>query len=331
MSTLACLAAGFEVVARHPMIIIVPILLDLFLWLGPRLSISPIVTAAEGLFKASFMASEVLSSEAEETYVLISQTFDQLAEQFNLFTSLEPAPLLGVPTLMATRMSIDQPLGPRVEIVVGSAFSLMGWVLLLTLLGLVLSAFYLRMIGRRVIKETEVPFAGPGGVIQLWGQLLLFSLIVLVILFMFSMTAAALVAFASLISFGIAGFVITLLFSFVIFIGFHLTFAVPGLVQLRRSPFRAIQESLLITRGDFLNATFLILLILVISSGFNVVWSLPDTGNWTNLIGIAGHAFVSTALTAALFIFYQERLNFMSMLQEAQTAQEKAAHPVAGE
>lgn len=331
MSALACLAAGFEIAARHLTIIIVPILLDLFLWLGPRLSISPIVRTMERLFRESFAAGEALSIEVEETYVLISQVLGELAGQFNLFTSLEPAPLLGVPTLMSTRMSIDQPFGSRAEIVVASVFGVMGWVLLLSLVGLGISALYLRMIGRHVIDETEVPFDGPRGVLPLWGQLLLFSLIVLIALFMFSIVAVAFVAFVSLISLGVAGFVITLLFSFVIFIGFHLTFAIPGLVQLRRSPLRAIQESLLITRGDFLNATFMIVLILVISSGFNVVWSLPDTGSWANLIGIAGHAFVSTALTAALFVFYQERLNFISMLQKARTAREKAARPVVGE
>lgn len=331
MSTLACLAAGFEVAARHPATIIVPVLLDLFLWLGPRLSISPILQALGQFFRTSFNLGGTATAEVKDTYVLVSQLLNDLAARFNLFTSLEPAPLLGVPTLMATRMSLDRPLGPRAEIVVASLFGMVGWVVLLSLVGLGINALYLRMIGRHVIDETEAPFAGPQTVFVLWGKLLLFSLIVLLILFMFSITAVAFVAFVSLISLGVAGFVMTLLFSMVIFMGFHLIFAIPGMVQLRRSPLRAIQESLLITRGDFLNATFLVVLMLVISRGFNVVWSLPDPGTWANLIGIAGHAFVSTALTATLFIFYQERLRFLTMLQKAQAAQDTAVHPVIGE
>jgi len=331
MGTLACLAAGFEVVARHPTVIIVPFLLDMFLWLGPRLSISPILRTMEQFFRESFRSGDTVTAEVKETYVLVSQLLNDLATHFNLFSSLEPAPLLGVPTLMSTRMSLDRPLGPRAEIIVASLFGVMGWVVLLTLLGLGINALYLRMIGRQVIDETEAPFAGPQTLFPLWGKLILFSLIMLFILFMFSITAVAFTAFVSLISLGVAGFVMTLLFSMVIFVGFHMMFAIPGMVQLRRSPLQAIHESLLLTRGDFLNTTFLMLLILVISRGFNFVWSLPDPGTWTNLVGIAGHAFVSTALTATLFIFYQERLSFLTMLQKAHTAQDTAAHPVAGE
>jgi len=269
--------------------------------------------------------------EVEETYVLTSQMLGELAEKFNLFTALEPAPLLGVPTLMSTQMTTEQPFGPRAEMVVASILAMLGWVFFLTLLGLGFNALYLRMVGRHVIDETEMPFDGPRGLFGVWGQLLLFLLIVLVALCMFSTVAIAFMAFLSLLSFSLVGFVMMLLFSIVLFVAFHMVFAIPGMVQLRRSPLRAIRESFLIMRSDFLKTTFLVLLISVISRGFNVVWSLPDPGTWMNLIGIAGHAFVSTALTAALFVFYQERLSLISKPQEAQKAQETAVHPVAGE
>ena len=97
-------------------------------------------------------------------------------------------------------------------------------------------------------------------------------------------------------------------------------FTVPGIVQLRRGWFQAIKESLLLTRSDFLNVTFLLLLIFVISRGLNYVWTLPEFNSWSAAIGLAGHAFVSTALTAALFIFYQERLNFLEVLQQIRAA-----------
>ena len=115
------------------------------------------------------------------------------------------------------------------------------------------------------------------------------------------------------------------------FVAFHLIFAIPGMVQLRRSPLHAIQESILLTRVDFVSISMLVLLILVISKGFNVVWTLPDPATWSNLIGIAGHAFVSTALTATLFVFYQDRLNFLPKMEKAVVPQEIPAHSLLGD
>ncbi len=43
MGPLACITTGFEVVARAPWLAVLPLLLDLFLWLGPRLSVAPIL------------------------------------------------------------------------------------------------------------------------------------------------------------------------------------------------------------------------------------------------------------------------------------------------
>ena len=38
------------------------------------------------------------------------------------------------------------------------------------------------------------------------------------------------------------------------------------------------------------------------------IWLGVDQGNWLTLISIAGHAFVSTGLVAATFIFYRDRV-----------------------
>lgn len=305
-------------------------MLDLFLWLGPRLSLAPIFKALDNFLKTAFRSSGTVATEVEETYLLIGQGLNQMASDFNLFSSLEPAPLLGVPTLTSIRMTLTSPLGPRAEIVVGSIFGVLGWIILLTLLGLGMNALYLRIVGQRVLDETEVALAGPHTLLVLWGQLLVLTLLLVIVAFALSFSMLSLIALISLISLPFAGFIAMLLFSMIMFAGFHLIFAIPGMVQLRRSPLRAIQESILLTRGDFPGATLLVVLIMVISNGLNVVWSLPDPATWANLIGIAGHAFVSTALMAALFIFYQERLGFLDMLQKAMAAQETVPHPVAG-
>jgi len=332
MGVLACLAAGFEITARHPMTLTVPLLLDVFLWLGPRLSLSPLFLAMERFFRQMFWTEGMAGlPEVQQTSLLLTQMFNDLAARFNLFSALIPAPLLGVPTLMASRMTLDRPLGPRAEMVVASILIAMFLGIVLPLLGMGLSALYLRSVGRRVMDEMETPLSGPQTFLALWGQFILLALIALAIVATMSMVGLSFAALIYLLSAGLAFFVVTLLFSLIMFAVFHLVFAIPGMVQLKHSPFPAIRESILLIRGDFTNVTFLVLLILIISRGFNVVWALPDPATWANLIGIAGHAFVSTALTATLFVFYQDRLNFLPAPQPTPVVKEVPVHPLIGD
>ncbi len=330
MGTLACLAMGFETVARHPVLITIPTVLDLFLWLGPRLSLAPIFRRAEQ-FVIQLLTMDGVVGEAEEAYLLLQQVFGELAVEFNLFAMLTPAPLLGVPSLMAERMSVLRPFGSRPEIVVASLFFVMAWVLILGAMGLLCSAFYLRTVGVRVVEELEADLPGPEGSFSLWWQLVKLAVILLAVLFSFSLLTSAMVSCIGLVSFPLAAFLMTLFSSLALFVIVHLIFAVPGIILLRRKPLQAMRESLLLTRGDFLNVTLLILLILIVSRGLNFVWKLPAPETWSTLIGIAGHAFVSSALTATLFVFYYERLQFLEVLMQAFATKEAPAQSLVGE
>jgi hypothetical protein len=329
MGSLACLAAGFEIVARHPILIVVPLLLDLFLWLGPRLSIAPPLMALERQMNVLFAMSGDLP-EMQEARLLTAQLLEELATRYNLFAALRPAPLLGVPTLMANRLTLARPFGLRPDWIIGSWWGAAGVQIVLAALGLGLSALYLRWVGRHVIGETEAPLPGPGPLGTTWGRFVQFTLILIIALLGLSAAIFSFVVFIGLISLGLAGLAMTVMFSFLVFIGFHLVFVIPGIIQLRRAPPRAIRESFLLARGGFLNVSFLILLILVISRGLNFVWALPDPATWAMVVGIGGHAFVSTALTAALFVFYQERLGLLKIMEQIQSP-DAAAHPLMGE
>jgi membrane-anchored glycerophosphoryl diester phosphodiesterase (GDPDase) len=208
----------------------------------------------------------------------------------------------------------------RPDITVPSVFLVLPLGVILAVAGLALSAFYLQWLGRRVIAETESGLSGPRSALNLWGNLLLLTLLLLVVLSVMGMAVLFLASFIGLFWMPMAWFMMLVASSFGLFIAVHLLFTIPGIVQLRRGLFQAIRESLLLTRSDFFNVSFLLLLIFVISRGFNFVWTLPAFDSWSAVIGLAGHAFVSTALTATLFIFYQERLNYLEILQQIRAA-----------
>lgn len=332
MGPLACVTTGFEVVARAPWLAALPLLLDLFLWLGPRLSIAPILQDIKALFIQLGSMSEAVP-DVGDAYLILSQILDELSTNFNLLSLLNPAPLLGVPVLMPTRMTVLNPLGDQRAIEIASFSIMMLGVLVLGLVSLGLTAAYLAPIGRRVIAETESPLPGPTTILTLWGEFLKVGILILGALLAFATALSFLATLIGLFSLTLAGLVMTLASSAVLFIAVHLVFTIPGIVQLRKGISTALRESLLLTRSDFLHVVFLLGLVLVISQGLRVVWTLPNPDSWSTIVGLAGHAFVSTALTAALLVFYQERLQYLEVMKQIYATRLKKAnaHPAVGE
>jgi hypothetical protein len=46
--------------------------------------------------------------------------------------------------------------------------------------------------------------------------------------------------------------------------------------------------------------------VFLLGIGLNFVWSVPAEDSWLALVGILGHAFVSTALLASSFVYYHD-------------------------
>lgn len=310
-SVITCLTSGFELITHAPQLLMLPVVLDLFLWLGPRLS-------ADILFQTlAARVGTATSAEMQAVTTTLGKLLTQLAHEYNLFAFLNPGPLLGTPSLMSSKLFLETPLGGRHAIPVPTFSASLGWIVILMIVGLGISALYLQQIGRAVIAYTEAPLPGPISSLRLWGQLLQLALLLAFFLGGGVLFTALTVGPLFLLSQGFAGVVMLLFMSFGFFVLMHFIFTIPGMVQLRHSPFRAMQESILLVRVDFSGTMQLLLLSLVFIQGLNVVWNLPKPNTWATLVSIAGHAIVSTALTVALFIFYQERLTYLRLLQNA--------------
>lgn len=342
LGVLTCLGMGFEIVARHPTLVILPVLLDALLWLGPRLSLAPLFESAE--FLTLLTAWETAAAGMSQGGLGPRQIFAELATRFNLFVMMQPFPLVWPPSLMSsTYMSLKCALGVcsdvisypdlvRPEILIASPWDALGISVGLMLVGLGFNALYLRAVGLRVLEETEEALPGPGTPLALWWRLLKLLASVLLLFFALGNVLFFLAGCLMQVNAFLSAMATATFFSLVMFILLHLLFAIPGIVQRQIQPSQAIRESVMLTRGDSLNVLFLIVLTAVIWQGLNYVWSRPDPCTWHMWIGIGGHAFVSTALIAAIFVFYQDRLRFLELFLKALAAKETAtARPVAGE
>ncbi len=317
---LTCLITGFEVIAHQPQLALLPILLDLYLWLGPRLSLAPLIAQIRSLLATA------PTPEAAPLYQSANQFLDLIAEEYNYFSLLNFGPLVGVPSLMSLRMTLERPFGSRPEIPVPDAGIALGWAAVLLVIGLGLAAVYLWQIGLRVSQETEVPIPGPLSPGKLWGYLMQLMALLLSAFFVLSFPASLLISTLTLANMNLAGAAMTMLFSIALFILLHGLYVIPGMVQLRQAPFPAIRDSIILARLDFLGTLGLIAVMIIVAQGLNFVWSLPDASSWATVVGIVGHALVSTALTATLFVFYQERLVYLQTLRHAYAANAARSH-----
>ena len=64
------------------------------------------------------------------------------------------------------------------------------------------------------------------------------------------------------------------------------------------------------TSGMFVLSAFLL------SRGLDVLWSAPQTDSWLTLVGFAGHAFITTVLLAASFIYYRDMTDWLKNVYE---------------
>src|SRR5215211_467087 len=78
------LKAGFDVVAGHVFLILIPLLLDLFLWLGPRLSVSKVLGPVYSLLFEQARRGLTTPDDVQRI-ATIQGLFNELLQRFYLF------------------------------------------------------------------------------------------------------------------------------------------------------------------------------------------------------------------------------------------------------
>jgi hypothetical protein len=319
---IGCLAAGFEVVGRNLYLAILPVLLDLFLWLVPHLSIAPLLRQFTALLLAQPAPDQAAASQIAQAVQLL----EQFGEQFNLFSLLSLLPLFNVPSLLARHApGMVSPLGESHVLAVTSVLSLTAWAIVLLPAGLVLGALYLSGLAHRVrtahstsaLLHSHTPTLphSPGVGKIVWVLLfaagLLMIGVVLVPLWLLLIGIAAAIVpllgfLAWMLGVGIASYV-----------ALHLLFVVHGILLGERGLLQATWESIVLIHTQFPAVVGLVVLVLVIYAGLGFVWSLPSGESWLLSVGILGNACIATGLIAATFVFYQERIGQLLKKRQA--------------
>ena len=92
---------------------------------------------------------------------------------------------------------------------------------------------------------------------------------------------------------------------------FPLIFSPHGIFTFRSGVWATVMQSLQMTRATLPGTGLFLLAVVVLSQGLNMVWRLPKESSWISLIGIVGHAFITSGLLAASFVYYRDAQRFV--------------------
>jgi hypothetical protein len=115
----------------------------------------------------------------------------------------------------------------------------------------------------------------------------------------------------------VVGQVAVLILGFVaIWLVVPLFFAGHGIFLRSQSAFASVVSGVQMARFSLPNSSLFVLTVLFISIGLNYLWRIPGPDSWMLLVGIFGHAFITTALLAASFIYYRDMNGWLKIVFE---------------
>ncbi|MEW5939963.1 MAG: hypothetical protein AB1750_09900 [Chloroflexota bacterium] len=291
--------SGLDVISNHLGVLFLPLTLDLLLWLAPRLSVKDLFIRSYSQTMDFYVKSGMLTGAQLENMKTAQTTLEDIFQKFNLFSALRTFPV-GVSSLMQSKMPVATPFGPTSTLPIDSWPSLLGWSALLFALGWILGGLYFNSVSSLV----EKPASNRTSHALL--QALLFCVGFSVLAAMIGAPVMIVLAYLNQIDaflMQVGFFAIAMLGSWIVVPVF---FAPHGIFLRGQNALHSLLSSLRMARFTLPSASMFVLAIFVVSQGLNLLWSVPNDDSWMLLVGVAGHAFVTTSLLAASFIYYRD-------------------------
>jgi hypothetical protein len=316
LNVIESLSAGFDAVVRAPQVMLAPVLLDLFLWLGPRLSAYPYIhRVAASLGDLAQLPGMGTNAQLVQQLAQIQAALEEVGKQVNLFSWLNPF-LLGLPSLMAGAMDAKQPWALTAPVwEIGTGLEYFGLFVLLSLVGTGLIALYWSQVARAALSQWPDGRSMPGAQMswpahawQVWLGLVKLAMVLIVIGVILGIPTAVVSFIVALISAGLAALVIIMGLSILMWVAIYLVFVMHG-IALRQSSFLdAVRVSVALLRFQFLPSSGVLILGVVIYAGLRFVWSMSPDDSWLRAAAILGNAFIASGVLCATAFFYLARV-----------------------
>lgn len=300
LGVIEAVSAGFEAVLRHPWLLLIPLALDLFLWIGPRLEAPALYQNFEPTLRQ--MSADMSDANARLAAQELGNLLKDFFAHYNLFSALSVT-LVGVPVLNAGihlasarfAWQIDRFSAYLIAVAVGS------------FVGLLLSGLYWAMLAGQVRGERWAvrPWLRDGWAVALQLLLLMLSLLAVVFMSIFplSMVMLTVAAFSP----GLASLVPALGMALLVWLIVMALFVPHGLALYRIPLAQALRLSVLVVRLYFWPTLGLIAVAVSLSLGMGLIWDGIPFESPLRLLAMAGNAIVGTGLLLASLLYYQNR------------------------
>jgi hypothetical protein len=279
----------------------------LILWAGPRFKLTGLIKSiSDQLFKVNSVQDPGMA----ELIQPVQTVWTEIAEQFNLLAILRTYPV-GITSLMVAKLPTASPFGIMASWEIDSFGGTFIAFILIALIGIILGTLYFLVVAQAAVigdvSWREAIEQWPRASLQmlylgiLWMVLLIF--ITIPGSFLLSLVALSGVSYGQCALFIFAGIVFWLILP--------LVFSPHGIVMNQNNFFTSVKLSALLTRKTLPTTVLFILVIFLLSKGLDILWLVPSETSWLLLVGILGHAFVTTGLLASSFVYYRDALKWM--------------------
>lgn len=290
----AAFKTGYDTVSKHLYLVLFPIVLDLFLLFGVRITIVELVQKSIMLFTLPPSATPELAANWE---VLKTQSVE-FFRYFSLTSFLRAFPV-GVPSLFSVAAFERNPLGNFSFIQLQQPGSIFVVILGLSLIGLIFAYFLYQLTARAASPQTfsNESILEPRSLVS-WLLIPIVSIIFIVVVIFPAMLLISLIGALFPILTSIGYFFLTVgIITLILPIIFT-----PHLIILEKMTFpQALLNSFRGVRLTNAKSTTFIFLAILVSYLTNMLWRIPADESWMLMVGVFGHALISTIILAASF------------------------------
>ncbi len=309
LGVIESLQQGFTFLNHHLWLLLLPIFLDVFLWLGPRLSVSTLF----GRFVDEIFHQPDLPQEFAANFEVTAESLKSLGANYNLL-SLLVGTLTGLPSLFARLdfRSVSSPHGGMIDLTSWQA--VLAWLLVLIPIGIFIGSFWLTHVVFSLRRERFLSRAFISRWGWVWLNVNLYFVVLFVAIVLFSLLVGSIGAIFLLL-FGTIGAALfsvlwVLSIGFSVWLSIGLYFVVTAISLDGVNLASAVWRSLNVVGRNALSTLGFLILALLLTEGFSRIWMQLSVQTWGVVLSIVGNAYLGAAIVAASFLFYQSRYHY---------------------
>jgi hypothetical protein len=296
-SLIETISAGYAVINQRWGLLVLPLALDLYFWLGARISFAPFFRLIRDWLAPLTLLPWLDPLQQEQLLVQIQNTDMRAAIAWLNFV---PVLVPNLPGMASATVGPVRLLANPLHIALA--------VLTFNLLALVISSVFLTALASGVQGEPYRPRRHALHTLSALLGLSGYALVLLALGVLLALPTLALLALLREVAVGLAplaaGLALFAWFWVYVFAGF----AVEAIVLSGMGPVRGIFTSIQIVRHFFLKSLGLLLLTTLITVGLYAVWAMFATNGAGLLLAMIGNAYIGSGLMAARQVFYRDRL-----------------------